>query len=88
MAQLAEQFGKLDCVCCRFQWIAKKTRLRSRWLMHDSTVLQAHQHLAGKKSDTMIKRLGRSPGAVSTKTYPCINALGNVVGANRHRRSG
>ncbi|MEJ7660439.1 MAG: transposase [Hymenobacter sp.] len=60
-------------------------RPTSTWVMLDSTVVRAHQHSAGQKSDPATERPGRSRGGMSTKIHACADALGNAVRLRRHR---
>lgn len=86
---LPERAGKSNSVSKHFHRLAQKgvwNRLFEAvqapgldWVMLDSTVLRAHQHSAGQKSDAQTECLGRSRDDISTKVYACTDALGNAV---------
>ena len=47
--------------------------------MLDSTVVRAHQHSAGQKSDPETECLGRSRGGIGNKLPTGIESLSNAV---------
>ncbi|MEK6477100.1 IS5 family transposase [Catalinimonas sp. 4WD22] len=84
---LPERYGAWNSVYQRFRRWARKgiwqrvfDQLQEPdldWLLLDSTIVRAHQHAAGQKSNSEQECLGRSRGGFSTKIHTCCDALGN-----------
>jgi transposase len=48
--------------------------------MIDTTIVRAHQHVAGAKKKDKNQAIGRSSGGLSTKIHATFDALGNPTG--------
>lgn len=67
-ADLPERFGRSNSVCRRFRRLAQKGVWERiffvlqapdlEWVMLGSTILRAHQHAAGQKSDAVTECMG------------------------------